>query len=510
MYRLIFTVSIIVLLTGCGPRSTPMPAPTAIPPTPTATPVRVTPPPVQVGASYLYVDGTTLVAVPSGPFVMGEPKGKDNPQHQVTIGSYWIYSTDVTNMQYKFCFDAGYCTSPDVTDNPDFGDPLHGNDPVVGVTYDQAAAYCSFVHARLPTEAEWEKAARGPDGNTYPWGEGKPTCDLSNFGKCVGGLTSVTKYPDGKSYYGAFDMEGNTFEWVNDWYAPDYYLSSPANDPLGPDTGEQRVVRSAAFDSDAYLLDAGRRSSADPTSHSNELSFRCAVDDYKLTYYAPYCQSVSAITDASSVSSVCPVLSVTTKQSCKTKSTYVTFDDDHPGDPNAEVGGIANCTLISGATGSYPQVYQCTNQTTVVMNSSCVFTGVESATCAAHYALDASTGLCKWDGSISNGNQCLPAYNYDPVNKCCGVVPGTGVSYPACPPGTSFTEDTPNHYVCLPNSVQNAVAQQTAALDPTKACAIQQNAPACKLNSIICNETFDQFCPTLCVCLPTGFKCPTH
>ncbi|HUH97099.1 MAG TPA: SUMF1/EgtB/PvdO family nonheme iron enzyme [Anaerolineales bacterium] len=498
----------IVLLSGCVRSTPPAPPPTQTP-LPTPTLVKVTPPPIQVGASYPYVDGTTLVAVPAGPFVMGALKGKDDPQHPITLGSYWIYSTMVTNTQYKFCFDAGYCTAPDETDNPDFGDPLLGNEPVVGVTYDQAASYCTFVHARLPTEAEWEKAARGPDGNLYPWGDAKPTCDLLNFGRCVRRLTSVTNYPQGKSYFGALDMDGNAFEWVADWYAPDYYSTSPSTDPLGPESGESRVIRSAAFDTDAYLLDSARRSSADPSSHTNELSFRCAVDDYNLTHFAPYCQSVATITDASNVSSVCPVLSITTQQSCKTHSSYVTFNDDHPGDPNGQVGGMANCSLISGAPGSYPQAYQCTSQTTAVMNSSCIFTGLESAECAAHYALDPATGLCKWDGSASYGNQCLPAYNYDPLNRCCRVVPGTGVSYPACPVGSSFTEDTPGHYVCLPDSVPNTVAQQSAVVDPARACTIQ-GVNQCKLNSIICNQTFDAFCPTTCSCLPTGFKCPTH
>lgn len=148
-------------------------------------PVKIAPPPIQLGASYLYVDGTTLVAIPSGTFIMGDPKGKDNPQHPVTLGDFWIYSTKVTNTQYKFCFDAGYCTSPDETDNPNFEDPAYANEPIVGVTYDQAASYCTFAHARLPTEAEWEKAARGPNGNIYPWGNETPTCDLLNFGKCV-------------------------------------------------------------------------------------------------------------------------------------------------------------------------------------------------------------------------------------------------------------------------------------------------------------------------------------
>lgn len=510
MKRLIFIIITILLLAACVRSTTPAPIPTAIPSTLTPVPTKISPPPIQVGASYLYVDGTTLLAVPNGSFIMGDPNGKDNPQHSVTLGDFWMYSTKVTNAQYKFCYDAGYCIPPDETDNPNFGDPANANRPVVGVTYDQAVSYCKFVHGRLPTEAEWEKAARGADGNLYPWGSEKPSCDLLNFGKCVNGLTPVTKYPKGKSVYGAFDMDGNAFEWVNDWYESNYYSTSPSTDPLGPESGDQHVIRSAAFDTDAYLLDSAIRNKADSTFHSNELSFRCAVDDFNLTYYAPYCQSVSAINDVSSVASVCPVLSISAQQSCKTHSTYVTFNDDHPGDPNGEIGGVANCKLISGTPGSYPQAYQCASQTTAVMNSSCLFKSIESAGCATHYSLDPSTGLCKWDGSATYGNQCLPAYNYDAMNKCCVSVPGTGVNYPACPPGTSFTEDKSNHHVCLPDSIPNNVAQVSAAIDPTKACTIQGINSTCKLNTIICAQSFDTFCSTFCTCLPTGFKCPTH
>jgi len=510
MKRVFWFLSAAILLAACAPAAPSTPEPPQTLPPPTATQVKLGPPPVQVGASYLYPDGATLIAVPNGLFIMGTPKGKDNPQHQVLLNSFWIYSTKVTNAQYQFCFNAGYCTAPDADDNPNFNDVSYGNQPVVGVTYDQAAAYCDFVHARLPTEAEWEKAARGPNGNLYPWGNDKPACDLLNFGTCVKKLTFVTKYPKGTSYYGAFDMAGNAFEWVSDWYAADYYMNSPASDPLGPEKGNQRSIRSSAYDTDGYLVDSARRASDDPSAHHSNLSFRCAVDDYNLTYYAPFCQMVSAVTEDAGVTSICPVLSITAQQSCKSRSTYVTFTDDHPGDPNASIGGVAGCTLISGSPGSFPQVYQCQTPSTTVMNSSCIFTGADSkAACAPHYVLNPSTGICDWDASATFGNQCLPAYNYDPARHCCSVVRGTGINYPACPAGTSFTEISPKHFACLPDSVPSTVTQQSMPIDPSKACTLQ-GVTACKLNSIICNQTFQSFCPTICSCLPTGFKCPTH
>src|SRR5262245_26806737 len=137
-------------------------------------------PSMQVGSTYSHVDGTILVAVPAGEFTMGGD-GIDNPAHRVTLRDFWIYSTKVTNQQYELCESRGQCTSPDLTNNPVYRDRTRANDPVVGVTYHQAAAYCSFVQGRLPTEAEWEKAARGPDGNRYPWGDAAPSCDLVNF-----------------------------------------------------------------------------------------------------------------------------------------------------------------------------------------------------------------------------------------------------------------------------------------------------------------------------------------
>jgi formylglycine-generating enzyme required for sulfatase activity len=145
---------------------------TVLPPKNTEPPtlVAASGPDMEVGSTYFYVDGTTLVAVPAGEFLMGAD-GKDNGEHAVTLNDYWIYSTKVTNQQFALCETLGKCTSPNLEDNPNYKDYSRSNDPVVGVTYNQAVAYCSFVHGRLPTEAEWEKSARNPDGSLYPWGD---------------------------------------------------------------------------------------------------------------------------------------------------------------------------------------------------------------------------------------------------------------------------------------------------------------------------------------------------
>jgi len=204
---------------------------------------------MEVGSFYTYVDGAILAAVPGGPFLMGYNNYFDSKEHTVTLSDFWIYSTKVTNRMYAYCVRMGKCTVPDGRDDPSFDDPLHSNNPVVGVTWYQASEYCAFVGGRLPTEAEQEKTARGPDGNIYPWGDAAPSCDRLNNSDCIGTTTDVTQYPSGQSYYEAMDMSGNAFEWDADWYKLDYYSNAPAQDPLGPLSGVERSVRASAFNS---------------------------------------------------------------------------------------------------------------------------------------------------------------------------------------------------------------------------------------------------------------------
>jgi formylglycine-generating enzyme required for sulfatase activity len=171
----------------------------------------------------------------------------------------------VTNTQYAFCVAQGKCSLPDTQKNKEYGQALKVNHPVTAVNYDQAAMYCDFVHGRLPTEAEWEKTARGPDGNMYPWGDTTPKCDFANYSLCENKTTSVVDHPDGMSYYEALDMAGNIFEWVADWYDFNYYDVSPLDNPLGPSSGIERSVRSNGFLSPAFESESARRSSLKPS-----------------------------------------------------------------------------------------------------------------------------------------------------------------------------------------------------------------------------------------------------
>ncbi len=525
--RLTFYVSamLLVLLSACAPQSTPtptavtqptetatlMPVPTEAPATPTLVPVVLSGPPMKVGSMWPYVDGSILVAVPGGPFTMGHG-GSDNPEHTVTLSDFWIYQTKVTNEQYALCVKAGKCKAPDQIDNIGYSDVAHYNDPVTGVTWDQASSYCSFVHGALPTEAQWEKTARGPNGLIYPWGNGNPTCDYLNFNNCVGKTTNVTTYPQGQSYYHALDMEGNAFEWVADWYNALYYKTGPLQDPLGPDSSALgRSIRSSGYKSNADQTPASTRFFDLPNSHRRDLGFRCVVLDP--TYFAPLCQSVglygSGPTGSSSSTPLtvnCPKVGIGLTSVCKAGKVTVTFTDSLSPDPNAAISGVSSCSPPPDPTNkNFPQSYDCTSSTTAKITSVCTYTG-GTTQCGHHYTLDSTTGMCKWDGTGTQGNQCLPGYNYDPANQCCSVQPSTGLDF--CPVGTVLGHDAHGNAICVQNGqAQPDPSHSEPVLPPNPATCVGQpggtQPPVCTLTAASCYNscryggTFD---PKSCTC----------
>jgi formylglycine-generating enzyme required for sulfatase activity len=232
--------------------------------------------------------GVPMRVVPAGDFWMGEQGSESDtsPIHSIYLDTYYIDKYEVTNHLYKICVDAGKCTLP--VANP--GSVQYNNyQPVVSVTWFQAFDYCEWRGARLPTEAEWEKAARGTSTNLYlyPWGGEYIDCSLSNYANCIGSLTNVGNYADkSKSPYGLYDMAGNVWEWVFDWYSYDYYSVSPARNPAGPDFSSgtfdappRRVLRGGSYVDDQTYQRVTYRNHEIPGNTNWNIGFRCAKDD---------------------------------------------------------------------------------------------------------------------------------------------------------------------------------------------------------------------------------------
>ena len=235
--------------------------------------------PVDLKTSSL--DGMMQVYVPEGEFLMGKGevrKNADSPQHVVYLDAFWMDKYEVSNSMYRKCLQAGACSEM-VSDNTTYQNWIYRNHPVTYVTWEQAAIYCQWAGRRLPTEAEWEKAARGTDGRKYPWGNEAPNARLANFeGSMIQEAVSVYRYPLGASPYGALNMSGNAREWIADWYGEDYYLTPPYANPTGPDTGTERSLRSGSYNEDKNEITVTSRYRHEPQSAGLSRGFRCAED----------------------------------------------------------------------------------------------------------------------------------------------------------------------------------------------------------------------------------------
>ena len=238
-------------------------------------------------------DGAPMILVPAGPFPMGVPKGDrdggrdEYPRHEVTLDSYYIDKYEVTHGRYAEFVKA---TGHRIPVNPKYPTRTLWNEhlseslaerPVINVDWQDADAYCRWAGKRLPTEAEWEKAARGTDDRRFPWGNVEPTHKHLNFNQQWQGektLMPVGSYEAGKSPFGAYDMAGNVWEWVADWYDPLYYEKSPSANPKGPDTGTYKVLRSSGWSVETPLVRLFTRVKSDPTNRNDSTGFRCAKD----------------------------------------------------------------------------------------------------------------------------------------------------------------------------------------------------------------------------------------
>lgn len=205
---------------------------------------------------------------------MGSATVRDEqPEQTVTVDSFWIGQTEVTNAQYARCVEAEACTPPH---NDHWNNPDQADFPVTHVDWEQANRYAQWAGGRLPTEAEWEKAARGTDGRTFPWGNEATNEQPLNFNSTAG-VVAVGSYPNGASPYGALDMAGNVEEWVADWYAPDAYAQFAGPNPTGPPTGFLRVVRGGSFKSSWGVVRTSVRGRVAPAANFDNVGFRVVV-----------------------------------------------------------------------------------------------------------------------------------------------------------------------------------------------------------------------------------------
>ena len=231
--------------------ATPTPTPT---PLSTSTPTPTETPAMGVGSYEIsQVDGMKILYVPAGSFPMGlDSKDKQNgPVHEVYLDSYWIDQTEISNEMYANCVAAGNCTEPAAIRSTNvreyYGNPNHSGYPVIYVSWFQAKEYCEWAGRQLPTEAQWEKAARGEDGRSYPWGDLLED-GRGNFRPLENGYKPIGSFPSGASPYGALNMAGNVFEWTADWFGEDYYQGVETwMNPTGPSEGEKRSLRGGLY-----------------------------------------------------------------------------------------------------------------------------------------------------------------------------------------------------------------------------------------------------------------------
>ena len=305
--------ALLFLITACTATNIPVieststPLPTSVPtviPTFTVEVVIPTVVPTEESSSLRVspLDGMPQVFIPAGAFRMGgmdvRAAPDEMPNHDVSLDAFWMDQLEVTNAIYLLCLKAGACAPPqsfksqrraDYFNNIEFKDY-----PVVYVTWGQAKAYCEWAGRRLPTEAEWERAGRGDDFRTFPWGEDKPDWSFANFNFIVNDTSRVGTYALGASPFGALDMAGNVAEWTNDFYDFDYYTSANSVNPTGPSTSFSlsRVVRGGSLGDAEINIRVSKRSSvrgsnlnAMPGSSdylgefSPRIGFRCAADD---------------------------------------------------------------------------------------------------------------------------------------------------------------------------------------------------------------------------------------
>ncbi len=222
-----------------------------------------------------------MVSIGGGAFTMGDNSGDPDeyPERKITLSPYKIDRMEVTNEAYRMCVKAKACDPARYLDDPELGLDDH---PVVGVTWEDATGFCKWIGRRLPTEAEWELAAKGGDFRKWPWvGAFNPAYANTNDRNDVHTHTApVSEYEAGKSPFGVLNLAGNAAEWVADYFDPTYYRSDDTTtNPKGPSSGRERVVRGGSYRDPAFAARVAARRAKLPTESDNSIGFRCAKDD---------------------------------------------------------------------------------------------------------------------------------------------------------------------------------------------------------------------------------------
>ena len=245
--------------------------------------------------TFIGKDGARMALIPKGLFHMGVPQAArdggvdERPNHEVFVNDLYMDIYEVTNGRYlQFVTETGHRVPQHPTDAirglwkgnmmPESVTDL----PVINVDWFDAKAYCEWAGKRLPTEAEWEKAAKGDNDWRFAWGDVEPTNEHANFNQLAwrgeATLVQVGMYEKGKSPYGIYDVAGNVWEWVSDWYQVDYYSHSPTHNPQGPETGKYKAVRSSGWQGETPQMRVFTRIKSLPTDRNDSTGFRCAQD----------------------------------------------------------------------------------------------------------------------------------------------------------------------------------------------------------------------------------------
>jgi hypothetical protein len=493
------------------------------------------------GTTVTWFDFSTFVFVPGGDFLMGDDIGQDDnsPSRTVRLDGFWIHQSEVTQQQYALCVAAGVCSPPvKIANQPYwFDDPEKANWPVTGVTWAQADAYCEWIVARLPSEAEWEKASRGENGATYAWGEAEPTCELGHFAGCAttGAPRQVGVSLEGASPFGLLDAAGNVYEWVNDWYTDDV-SRLPVENPLGPESGFQRVVRSSSYQTQPSNSAIAQRHANDPQKAHEDLGFRCVLTDKPAP--PPVCQGTAAVIGGQQ-----PVLGGQ-PFNVQLVSSYCVQDQNGgfnlnlgelAGVPVAvNNGGVMNNSISCkvnvndssllycsiGADQSY-KIYVCPTleglgKLSENLNSD---DPVVSGYCPPGYSLDKQTGECKF-----NGGKCPPGYklSFSPSGASCIPLDNESVKMSpdgTCPPGY-FKTNYGDYSVCTiahATYCEDFYTQPSACLISTTCpsglnydaelgcCSLPTEGPYCPPGTII--QSFKQGNEIIRTCVAEVFAC---